>query len=153
MKCAKCDVTAVAKHVWECDHHVNFHILACDCNLNQHLSVESWFIRKSSAFNRDMESLPSVNFVSILVVFILGLSMFSHFCMLFHCFSFCLFLDKGVFYSFIILGLTHCALSLSLFFYWCSQFISWLHWHFLFFPLLKWWLTFVLYITTNEDCR
>ena len=61
VKYAKCDVSAVAEHVWERNHHVDFQsvsILARDCNLNQRLSLESWFIRKSSTFNREMGSLP-----------------------------------------------------------------------------------------------
>ena len=62
VKYAKCNVSADAEHVWECirNHHVNFSILARDCNLNQCLFLEFWFIRKSSTFNGEIGSLPPV---------------------------------------------------------------------------------------------
>ena len=65
VKHAKCDVSAVAEHVWMKKHDVDFQsvsVLAHECNLHKRLLLESWFIRKSSTYNREMGSLvPTYN--------------------------------------------------------------------------------------------
>ena len=63
VKYAKSDVSAVAEHVWVQKHLVDFQsvsILAREQNLHQRLSLESWFIRKCSTFNREKGTLMPV---------------------------------------------------------------------------------------------
>ena len=57
---AKTDVSAVAEHVWVHKHQIDFQsvsILAHERNTQQRLSLESWFIKKSSTINREVGTL------------------------------------------------------------------------------------------------
>ena len=63
VKHANCDTSAVAEHVWNCQHQIDFQwasVLACESNLHQRVTRESWFIRTSSTINRETGSLPLV---------------------------------------------------------------------------------------------
>ena len=63
VKNAKCDVSAVADHVWNEQHQMNFQgvsVLAQEQNQKQRCFLESWFIQTHTTINRDMGSLLPV---------------------------------------------------------------------------------------------
>ena len=71
MKRAKSDVLAVAEHVWVHQHQMDFQsvsIFAHECDLQQHLSLESCFTRKFSTINREMGLLVPALQLSVLTL-------------------------------------------------------------------------------------
>ena len=61
VKHAKTEESAVAEHVWVDKHQMDFQsvsILAREPILRKRLTLESWFIRKSSTINREVGPLP-----------------------------------------------------------------------------------------------
>ena len=63
VKHAKCDVSAVADHVWNHHHQMDFSntsVLAQENNQHQHGLLESWFIRTRTTSNREVGSLLPV---------------------------------------------------------------------------------------------
>ena len=62
VKYAKCDVSAVAEHVWEKNHQMDFDgvsVLAQEQNQLRRCFMESWFIQTSNTINREAGSLAS----------------------------------------------------------------------------------------------
>ena len=60
VKHAKCDVSAVADHVWNHHHQMDFSntsVLAQENNQHQRCLLESWFIRTRTTINREVGSL------------------------------------------------------------------------------------------------
>jgi len=63
VKYAKTDVSAVAEHVWERQHSMNFDgttILAQEHDVHRRCLLESWFIQRSSTINREVGPLPQL---------------------------------------------------------------------------------------------
>ena len=63
VKYARTDVSAVADHIWNLGHLMNFQdtsILDQSSNQYQRCALESWHIQRCSNINREVGSLPSV---------------------------------------------------------------------------------------------
>ena len=63
VKHARCDVSAVADHVWNKQHQMDFNevsILAQEKNQQQRCYLESWFIQTNNTINREVGSLLPV---------------------------------------------------------------------------------------------
>ena len=63
VKHARIENSAVAEHVWQKNHQVDFDhvsILDQEQNDHKHCSLESWYIQKQDTFNRGTGSLPPV---------------------------------------------------------------------------------------------
>jgi len=63
VKYSKTDVSAVAEHVWERQHSMNFDgttILAREHDVHRRYLLESWFIQRSSTINREVGPLPQL---------------------------------------------------------------------------------------------
>ena len=63
VKHARTEVSAVAEHVWQEKHQMDFQktcILAHEPNLHQHCFLESWHIQKQHTINREIGSLAPV---------------------------------------------------------------------------------------------
>jgi len=63
VKYAKTDVSAVAEHVWERQHSMDFDgttILAREHDVHRRCLLESWFIQRSSTINPEVGPLPQL---------------------------------------------------------------------------------------------
>ena len=63
VKHARIENSAVAEHVWQKNHLIDFNhvsILAQEQNDHRRCSLESWYIQKQDTFNRGPGSLPLV---------------------------------------------------------------------------------------------